>query len=75
MPKLPAVSARELIKVLKKDGFQKERSQGSHHIFYHEEKKITISVPVHPGKDLGAGITKAILRDAQITDQFFIKHK
>lgn len=73
MPKLPVVNARKLIKVLKKSGFVLDRTQGSHFIFYHPEKKIIVSVPVHKGRDLGRGITKAILADAKISDQEFLK--
>ena len=66
MPKFPIVSARKLIKILKKDGFIHDHTQGSHFIFYHPEKKITVSLPVHKGRDLGRGITQAILKDAKI---------
>lgn len=72
MPKFPVINAKKLIKVLKKSGFILDRSHGSHHIFFHPDKQISVSVPVHPGKDLGKGITKAILHDADITDQEFL---
>ena len=73
MPRLPIVSARQLIKVLKKDGFVLERTQGSHQIFYHPKKTTIVSVPVHKGKDLGRGITLAILKDAKISREEFLK--
>ena len=73
MPKLPIVKARKLIKVLKKSGFIHDRTKGSHYIFWHPKKKITASVPVHKGHDLGRGITKAILKDAKISDQEFLR--
>jgi len=66
MPRIPVLTARKLIKILKKDGFVLSRTEGSHNIFYHKIKKIIISVPIHSGKDLGKGITLAILRDAKI---------
>jgi len=67
MSKIPTLTARKLIKVLKKKGFIHDRTQGSHYIFYHPQKKITVSVPVHKGRDLGRGITQAILKDTKIS--------
>ncbi len=71
MPNIPIISARKLIKVLKKKGYILHRIHGSHHIFIRKTDQTTISVPVHQGKDLGRGITLAILKDAHITiDEF-----
>lgn len=73
MPKIPIINGIKLIKVLKKKGFILNRISGSHHIFIHPEKQITLSVPVHKGKTLGKGITLAILKDAGITTEEFLK--
>lgn len=73
MPKLPVVKARELIKVLKKKGFIHARTKGSHYIFLHPDKKITVSLPIHKNKDLGRGITKQILEDAKISEEELLK--
>lgn len=73
MPKLPVVTAQKLIKVLKKKGFLLDRTHGSHHIFVRIKDQITVSVPVHKGRDLGRGITKAILDDARISTEEFPK--
>lgn len=69
MPRLPILSARKLIKVLKKAGYVLDRIEGSHHIFFREKDKRTVSVPVHKGRDLGRGITLSILRDADISPE------
>ena len=73
MPKIPIVNGEKLIKVLKKSGFVLNRINGSHHILIHPQKQITISVPVHKGKTLGRGITLAIIKDADITIEEFLK--
>lgn len=73
MPKLPAVKAQELIKILKEKGFVLHRVQGSHYVLVRREDKLTVVVPVHKGRDLGRGITSAILKDAQITPEEFTK--
>lgn len=44
---------KDLIKLLKKNGWKLDLINGSHHIFRREE--ITISVPVH-GKDVPTGL-------------------
>lgn len=73
MPKLPIVPARKLIKVLKKKGFTLHRIKGSHHTFIRNTDRLTVTVPVHPGHDLGRGLTITILKDAGISDEEFLK--
>jgi predicted RNA binding protein YcfA (HicA-like mRNA interferase family) len=73
MPKIPVVKAEKLIKILKKNGFIHFRSKGSHQIFVNKEKKISVSVPVHKGRDLGRGLTLAILKDAEISLDKFLE--
>ena len=60
------LSAKNLIKVLEKNGFIFKRSKGSHHIYYCSAKSKTIVVPVHGGKDLPKGTFLAILKQAGI---------
>ena len=65
MPKLPALSGKELIKILSKIGFQHIRTKGSHAILNKEDKekgKITIPVPLHP--ELAKGTLKSIMNQA-----------
>ncbi|MEK7543257.1 MAG: type II toxin-antitoxin system HicA family toxin [Patescibacteria group bacterium] len=73
MPKLPVISAKKLIKVLKKKGFQLDRIHGSHYIFVHVSDNKSVAVPVHQGHDLGRGIMIAILKDADISTEEFLK--
>lgn len=73
MPKVPIINGAKLIKVLKKNGFVLNRIRSSHHILIHQEKQITVSVPVHKGTTLGRGITMAIIKDAGITTEEFLR--
>lgn len=73
MPKIPVVTAHKLIKVLKKKGFVLDHTSGSHFIFYHPETKLRASVPIHKGHDIGRGLTLAILKDAKISTEEFVK--
>ncbi len=71
--KLPLLSARELIKVLKDLGFEEVRQKGSHKYFKHEDGRTT-TVPVHPGRDLGRGLLRTIIREIDMSREEFIKH-
>jgi predicted RNA binding protein YcfA (HicA-like mRNA interferase family) len=73
MSKLPVLTAIKLIKILEKKGFIFKRSSGSHQTYSHPITHRIISIPVHRGKDLGRGITKAIIADAGFTESDFIK--
>ena len=55
--------SRELIKLLLADGWQLQRTRGSHHQFVHPTKPGTVTVP-HPKKDLGKGLVQAIRKQA-----------
>ena len=65
MHKLPALSPRKVIRILKKKGFVLERSKGSHRIYYHPEENRTVVIPYHK-KDLPKGTLLEILRQAGI---------
>lgn len=73
MSKLPVLTAVKLIKILSKQGFIFKRSSGSHQTFFHPVTRRITSIPVHRGKDLGKGITKAIISDAGFTEKEFIE--
>lgn len=73
MPRVPIIKANKLIKVLKKNGFILDHVTGSHYIFFNPTTNKRVSVPVHKGKDLGRGITLAILKDANIDIKEFLK--
>ena len=59
MPMTP----KDLEKILIKNGFVFQRQKGSHRIFYNEETKRRVVVPMH-AKDLKVGTEQRILKDA-----------
>ncbi len=65
MSKSPSLTPKELIKLLEQKGFVFDRSKGSHQVYYHQEKKLRVVVPMHT-KDLPAGTLHAILKQAGI---------
>jgi len=66
MPKLPRLSARQIIAVLEKVGFSLARQSGSHIIYKNSEGK-RVTVPFHASKILHPKVLKSILRDAEIS--------
>ncbi len=52
------MTGKQLIRLLKQNGWELERIQGSHHIMVKGAK--TLSVPVHGNKDLGKGLFACI---------------
>ncbi|MFQ6082881.1 MAG: type II toxin-antitoxin system HicA family toxin [Candidatus Aminicenantia bacterium] len=64
-PKLPRITADQIIKALKKKKFFLARQSGSHKVFKNEEGK-RIVVPYHTGKILHPKVLKNILKDADI---------
>lgn len=59
------MNSKELIALLKKDGWVLRGSKGSHHVFNHPTKSGHITVP-HPKKDLGIGLVQKLLKLADI---------
>jgi predicted RNA binding protein YcfA (HicA-like mRNA interferase family) len=72
MPKLPTVTARELITALEKIDFSVVRQKGSHVRMRHEDGRI-VTIPMHAGKVIGKGLLLKILRDADLTKEALIE--
>ena len=66
MSTFPAVKGKQLIKALKRFGFDVVRIKGSHHFLKHPDGRCTV-VPVHRGETIGRGLLAQILRDCEIT--------
>jgi len=62
-----AMTGKELIKILKKNGWVLDRISGSHHILIKEGKRA-VPVPVHRKKDLSKGLLNAILKQTGIKE-------
>ncbi len=70
MPKLPVLSAKDIIKVLRKFGFQVYRQTGSHIHLWNEERKLLVTVPNHP--ELAKGTLISIMKQAKIEREEFL---
>ena len=74
MTKLPTLTARDVIKKLKKAGFVFDRqAKGSHEIWYNPETRRRTTVPNHPGADIPKGTLKAIIKQAGISVEEFLE--
>jgi len=73
MARMPQVSARELVRFLKAQGFALDRQSGSHLTLRHTTRKVTVTVPVHTGADVGRGLAVRILKDAGFTVEEYLR--
>lgn len=65
---------REVVSILKKLGFVEKRQTGSHLIMYNLSKNKIIPVPIHP-KDLKRGLLNGIAKQADSSEEEFLKLK
>ena len=73
MARMPQVSPRELVRFLKAQGFVEDRQAGSHLTLWHTARKVTVTVPVHTGADVGRGLAVRILKDAGFTIDDYLR--
>ena len=66
MSRMPMPTGRQLLRALKKLGFEEIRVRGSHHYMRHPDGRATV-VPVHAGETLGRGLLSKTVRDAETT--------
>ena len=71
MPKLPVVSGDEAVKAFRRIGYTAVRQRGSHIRLHHpsDSSRKPLTIPRH--KELGRGLLRKILRDANLTPEEF----
>jgi len=75
MGRLAGFKYREIKKRLKKKGFEFYRqAAGSHEIWYNPQSKRFTTIPNHSG-DMPEGTLKAILKQAELSEEDFLKAK
>jgi len=65
-PRLFRVTAGQILRVLRRLGFEEVRSSGSHRILRNQAGK-RVTVPFHAGQILHPKILQSILRDADLS--------
>ncbi len=72
MPRLPVLSANDVIKALKRMGFEVVRQSGSHIHLWHEERRILVTVPNH--RELAKGTLNAIIKQSKVSREEFLSY-
>ena len=70
MARLPVISGDDFVKVMRKIGYVWDHTEGSHMILLHPSKG-RLSVPRHG--ELGRGLLRALIKDAGLTRDEFLK--
>jgi len=65
-PRLPRVTAAQILRVLRQRGFEEVRASGSHRILRNVAGK-RVTVPYHTGQVLHPKLLQSILRDADLS--------
>ena len=60
-----ARKVREVLRILRRDGWYIDRTRGSHRVHKHPVKKGTVVVAGHPGEDMREGTWQNILKQAE----------
>ena len=73
MSRFPTLQTKDVVFVLKRFGFIEDRQKGSHLVMYNPKTGARAVIPMHPGKTLKRGLLFAILKDARVTSEEFLK--
>ena len=69
MPKLPVLSADQVVKALKRAGFRIVRQSGSHIHLWNDDSRTLVTVPNH--SELAKGTLNSIIKQSKLDrDEF-----
>jgi len=71
MNRLRPLGADEVLQALQRAGFMILRQRGSHIRLKHPDGRV-VTVPVHSGHEIGRGLLRKILRDAEFSWEEFL---
>jgi predicted RNA binding protein YcfA (HicA-like mRNA interferase family) len=69
MPRLRPEGPREVVRKLRRLGFEGPFGGGKHLLVRHPETRVKIPIPVHKGRDIPVGTLRTIIRLAGSTVQ------
>ena len=69
-PKLPSISAKELVRIAERLGFILRRQRGSHAIYVRQSDQARVVIPMHSG-DLKRKTLRSIIQDLRISVEEF----
>jgi len=73
MSRLPIISSKDMVKILKLLGFIETRQNGSHKIYKHKDGR-TVIIPFH-NEDLGRGLIRQVLTEIEMSIKEYIDIK
>jgi predicted RNA binding protein YcfA (HicA-like mRNA interferase family) len=73
MGRMPQVTSQDLVRFLKSHGFKDDRQSGSHLTLRHQERGVSVTIPVHTGCDVGRGPAVRILKDAWFSVEDYLR--
>jgi predicted RNA binding protein YcfA (HicA-like mRNA interferase family) len=73
LPSVPTVNGRDVVRALEKAGYRVVRQSGSHVVMRSPDGSRSVPVPTHGTRDLGPGLTRAIIRQAGFTVEVFVE--
>ena len=73
MTRMPQVTALQILKFLKAQGFVELRQSGSHLTLWHQSRQVVVTVPMHTGADMGRGLAVRILKDAGFSVEDYLR--
>jgi predicted RNA binding protein YcfA (HicA-like mRNA interferase family) len=74
MTRYPSLTGKQIITLLKKNGFVAIRQKGSHVFLQHPDGRATV-IPVHAGETIGPGLFSKILKDIEMTKDELVKKR
>jgi predicted RNA binding protein YcfA (HicA-like mRNA interferase family) len=73
MAQIPPLSARKVVRALKRAGFVEDRQKGSHLVLIHPESNARTVAPIHSGRTIKEPLLRAIVRDARLSVHEFLE--
>jgi len=71
--KLPVLSGRDVVHILRRHGFELVRQRGSHIVMQRRDEAGTVTVPVPDHKELKPGVLASIIRQSGLPRSAFEK--
>ncbi len=72
MSHIPYFDGSQLMGFLEKHGYAEDRQSGSHLTLWNEDRRLSVTIPIHGAGRLGRGLAVRILKDAGFTVEDFI---
>lgn len=73
MPRIPALTPKEVLRALERAGFYIHHQSGSHaRLFHHTRSELRVTIAMH-GKDLPVKTLRSIIRQAGLSVEEFVE--